>query len=202
MPSLSLPADRQNLRRVLRAKRRALSPFAQKKSAQLLAHRLARLACIKNAERIALYWPVDGEIDARVLQKILRARQHHFYLPVLQKFPADTLAFARWYRCKPLHKNRFSIPEPVGRPLFFAQEMDVILLPLTGFDAQGNRLGMGGGFYDRTLATRNNLKQNRHGKKPLLIGIAHACQQVPALVSESWDVPLDMIVTDQKIFRI
>lgn len=76
--------------------------------------------------------------------------------------------------------------------------MDIILLPLTGFDARGNRLGMGGGFYDRTLAFRQRAGQRR----PLLVGIAHACQEVPLIPSASWDIPLDRIVTDRQASRI
>lgn len=197
LPPLLSPSDRQSLRRTLRARRRALSVFARKKAARELAHRLATLPALKTARRIALYWPVDGEIDSRILLRHARMRQRKFYLPVLRKFPANTLVFARWHAGRALHRNRLGIPEPVGRTACSARHMDVILLPLTGFDASGNRLGMGGGFYDRTLAFR----KHGHARKPALIGVAHACQQVDMLESAAWDIPLNQVATDKHVFR-
>lgn len=196
-PILSSSADRQSLRRTLRTRRLALSVFSQKKAAQALAHKLAALPALKKAQRVALYWPVDGEIDTRGLRRHAQMAGREFYLPVLKKFPANTLAFARWHCGKALHRNRFNIPEPIGRTLFSAQQMDIILLPLTGFDARGNRLGMGGGFYDRTLA----FKKRKSAHRPLLCGVAHACQQLDALQPAPWDIPLNLVATDKKIFR-
>lgn len=185
--------ERAQLRRELRARRRALSPAQQAAAARALAHRLATLPLLRHARDIALYWPVDGEIDPRLLAR--RCRGHRFYLPVLQAFPAGTLRFAPWRAGDRLARNRFGIPEPRGSATRPARALDALLLPLTGFDARGNRLGMGGGFYDRTLAF------HRHGqRRPLLVGVAHACQQVPALPVQAWDVPLAVVVTDLRTF--
>lgn len=197
LPPIPSSSDRQSLRRILRTRRRALSVFAQKKAARELARRLAALPVLRKAQRIALYLPVDGEIDTRILRHQTRLSGRKFYLPVLRKFPESTLAFARWHSGKALQRNRFNIPEPVGRTIFLARKMDVILLPLTGFDAKGNRLGMGGGFYDKTLAFKNRTAAS----KPCLIGVAHHCQQVSALMAAPWDVPLDFVVTDENTFR-
>lgn len=193
---MSLPAfssDRSRLRKQLRAMRRALSPAAQRRAARELARRLGQLPAVKCARRIALYWPMDGEIDPRPLRRQHGLRNAHFYLPVLHACPASTLRFVRWTPGERMARNRFGIPEPRRRRPLAARHMDVILMPLTGFDARGNRLGMGGGFYDRTLAF------TRHGgHHPLLVGVAHDCQQVPALPAERWDVPLHRIVTDRR----
>lgn len=188
--------DRSRLRRQLRAARRALSPRQQSAAARQLASRLAALPALKSARRIALYWPMDGEIDPRLLRRHPRLRRHAFYLPRLCPWPALTLRFARWTPGMRLHRNRFGIPEPAGRASLPARAMDVVLMPLTGFDARGNRLGMGGGFYDRTLAFA------RHGgPRPLRVGVAHACQQLPALPAAPWDVPVHRVVTDRATLR-
>lgn len=187
------PVDRKQLRRELRARRRALSPAQQKSAARALARNLARLPSLGRPRRVALYWPMDGEIDPRYLHQ--RSNRHEFFLPVLRAFPAFTLGFARWQAGMPLHRNRFGIPEPAGRPLLPAHRLDVILLPLTGFDASGNRLGMGGGFYDRTLA----FLRRAGGRRPLLVGIAHACQQLDRLPAAAWDVPVQFVVTDRAV---
>lgn len=200
MPPLSPDASastRKSLRRELRARRRALSASQQKIAARELARRLASLPFLQKAKRIALYWPMDGEIDPRALRQLKHFSRHEFHLPVLQNFPGNTLRFARWQPSGKMQPNRFGIPEPRhSRPLP-ARRMDAILMPLTGFDAQGNRLGMGGGFYDRTLAFR----QRRGQCRPTLIGIAHACQQVGELAAAAWDIPLDWVVTDRHRFR-
>ncbi|MFZ5561474.1 MAG: 5-formyltetrahydrofolate cyclo-ligase [Pseudomonadota bacterium] len=196
MSSLLPESDRATLRRQLRAARRALSASQQKLATRRLALNLARLPEIRRARRIALYWPMDGEIDPRPLLERLGSARHRFYLPLLTAFPTLTLRFAHWRPGMVLHRNRFGIPEPAGRRWLMAARMDVVLLPLTGFDARGNRLGMGGGFYDRTLAF---MRQGR--KAPLLVGVAHACQQVARLPAAAWDVPLARIVTDRRRFR-
>lgn len=191
----SLPASRSDIRRELRGRRRALSVQQQRVAARQLAQRLRQLPTLALARHVALYWPNDGEIDPRLLARIKPAKQQ-LYLPVLQTFPAHTLRFVRWSPRMRLRRNRFGIPEPRGarRP---AQSLDVILMPLVGFDAAGNRLGMGGGFYDRTLARRQGVAPH----KPLLIGIAHACQQVTQLDVAAWDIPLHLVVTDQGIIH-
>lgn len=193
--SFSIP-QRQQLRRDLRAARRNLSVFQQKAAARRLVQRLAQLPALKRAKHVALYWPMDGEIDPRQLARASSLMTRRFYLPVLRPFPAFTLRFVQWQPGMPLHRNRFGIPEPAGRRMVSATHLDAILLPLTGFDDRGHRLGMGGGFYDRTLAFRR-----KGGRKPLLIGVAHACQQVPRLPVAEWDVPLATVVTDRRIFR-
>ncbi|MFP5430211.1 MAG: 5-formyltetrahydrofolate cyclo-ligase [Gammaproteobacteria bacterium] len=189
--SSPLPVPRSTLRRELRERRRALSGCAQHKAAHALALRLRRLPPLCRARHVALYWPNDGEIDPRLLQRY-KPRHQHLYLPVLQAFPAQTLCFVRWSGTTRLARNRFGIPEPRRGARRPARAMDVILLPLVGFDSRGNRLGMGGGFYDRTLA----FTRRHAAKKPWLAGLAHACQQVPALDAAPWDVPLQLIATD------
>ncbi len=103
-----------------------------------------------------------------------------------------------------LRLNRFGILEPqlginTVAPVW---TLDIILLPLVGFDRGGNRMGMGGGFYDRTLAQFNVNQGNKGLKRPLLIGLAHHCQEVEQLQVQSWDIPLDIIATDKELIRI
>jgi 5-formyltetrahydrofolate cyclo-ligase len=99
-----------------------------------------------------------------------------------------------------MRANRFNIPEPTlrNRRLRLAWTLDLLLVPLVGFDAGGNRLGMGGGFYDRTLSY---LSHRTYWRRPRLIGIAHECQRVAELRLRPWDVPLDMVVTERQVYR-
>ncbi len=124
------------------------------------------------------------------------SRGQAIYLPVLSPLK-NSLYFAPFTPDSQLSRNRFGICEPDCSPAQWlrAQQLDVILLPLVAFDDAGNRLGMGGGFYDRTLAF---LQHRQHRRKPALIGLAHEIQHSERLATESWDIPLDAIATEQR----
>ena len=76
--------------------------------------------------------------------------------------------------------------------------MDLLFLPLVAFDTHGNRMGMGGGFYDRSLAF---LQQKNGLKKPVLAGLAHEIQKVEQLLTQNWDIPLDFVITEKQLYR-
>ncbi|MFJ5538812.1 5-formyltetrahydrofolate cyclo-ligase [Vreelandella titanicae] len=202
MESLYLDDDKRALRRSLRHQRRALSEHEQRLAAQRLCQRLKTLPEIRRARRLSLYLPVNGEIDPTPLIPWLRQRNVNIYLPVLRPFSANRLWFVAYRPDTPMIKNRFGIWEPDVR--FSAQRrnrlpiwaLDTLIVPLVGFDANANRMGMGGGFYDRSLAF-----MHRPGPSPTLIGVAHACQQVASLPVEPWDVPLQVVVSDQGYVR-
>ena len=202
MESLYLDDDKRALRRSLRHQRRALSEHEQRLAAQRLCQRLKTLPEIRRARRLSLYLPVNGEIDPTPLLPWLRQRNVDIYLPVLRPFSANHLWFVAYRSDTPMVKNRFGIWEPDVR--FSAQRrnrlpawaLETLIVPLVGFDANANRMGMGGGFYDRSLAF-----MHRPGPSPTLIGVAHACQQVASLPVEPWDVPLQVVVSDQGCVR-
>lgn len=202
MESLHQDVDKRALRRFLRHQRRALSQHEQRLAAQRLSKQLKALPEVRRARRISLYLPVNGEIDPTPLLPWLRQRNVDIYLPVLRPFSTNRLWFVAYRPDTPMVKNRFGICEPDAR--FSAQRcnrlptwaLDTLIVPLVGFDADANRMGMGGGFYDRSLAF-----MRRPGPSPTLIGVAHACQQVASLPVEPWDVPLQVVVSDQGCFR-
>ncbi|UCJ18160.1 5-formyltetrahydrofolate cyclo-ligase [Pseudomonas sp. MM211] len=186
---------RTQLRRKLRQQRRALSPAAQRNAALALYRQLAQHPLFRRARHIALYLANDGEIDPHLLIAAAHARGKQVYLPVLKSWPRTSMVFQRIDAHEKLAGNRFGILEPQrnNQRQRKTWALDLILLPLVGFDQHGGRLGMGGGFYDRSLAYRTRRK-NWH--KPTLLGLAHACQQVDSLSMASWDIPLNATVTD------
>jgi len=184
----------------MRARRRGLGQPEREHAAQNLAQHLYTSRLFLRGARIAFYLPMDGEIDPTLLIEQARAMNKRCFLPVLNPLTPGRLWFAPYGEDEPLHYNRFNIPEPVlkGKHMVPAWALDLILLPLVAFDAQGNRLGMGGGFYDRTLAF---LSRRRHWRKPRLLGLAYEFQKVPALHREPWDIPLHGIVTERGFYR-
>lgn len=191
------PLSRPHLRRMLRKARRALTPSEQRQAALGLYRQLAQHPLFRRAKHIALYLPTDGEIDPRLLLRAAQRRGKATYLPVLSAWPRTKMVFQRVRTGEKLQPNRFKILEP--RVNISRQRkvwaLDLVLLPLVGFDDAGGRLGMGGGFYDRSLAY---LARRQSWRKPTLLGLAHECQKVDRLVQATWDVPMAGTVTDKK----
>ncbi len=161
-----------------------------------MAQYTAQRHFFRRARTLAFYIANDGELDPHLLYHRALALGKDCFLPVLDK-RSPKMDFALYRRGDKLIRNKFGIPEPAPRaPRIAADELDLVCLPLVGFDEQGNRLGMGGGFYDRTFAYR----RTSVGTGPLLVGLAHQCQQVSALPMQPWDVPLDMIATDAGLY--
>ncbi|MGZ0783215.1 5-formyltetrahydrofolate cyclo-ligase [Pseudomonas saponiphila] len=190
------PLSRPQLRRMLRKARRALTPAQQRQAAHDLYRQLAQNPVFRRARHLSLYLPTDGEIDPRLLLRAAQRRGKATYLPVLSAWPRTKMVFQRIRPGEKLRLNRFRILEPrinaARQRKVWA--LDLVLLPLVGFDEEGGRLGMGGGFYDRSLAY---LARRQSWRKPTLLGLAHECQKVARLDQASWDVPLQGSVTDQ-----
>lgn len=190
-----MDTQRAELRRQLRQRRRELPAAARIAAADALAERLQALPMAPATGHVAGYWASDGEIALHRWQLNL-APALTYCLPVLAE--DGTLRFAPWCPGQPLAANRFGIPEPAvpAEALLRPEDMALVVLPLVGFDAAGGRLGMGGGWYDRSFAFRRD-----RPAPPLLVGAAFALQQVePTLPCEPWDVPLDAICTDLATF--
>ena len=194
---MTLSADdqqrRQQLRRDMRRRRRALDPAQQRAASLRFARHIAASLVFRRARHIGLYLAADGELDPLPALLQHRLAGHTLYLPVLPRHADAVLHFARWQPGDALTLNRYGIGEPAltQRKLVPLWRLDLLLLPLVAFDEEGNRLGMGGGFYDRALATLG-----RQPRRPHLTGVAHAFQKVNALPAAPWDAPLDEVITD------
>lgn len=189
-------SERQLLRQHIRHLRRHLTPEQQSEAAEQLAEHAINLAPVSAAQSIALFLSTDGEINTRPLIARLWQQKKAVYLPVLHPFAPGNLLFLRYTPETQLVMNKLRIPEP---PLDITQmttldRLDVMLVPLVAFDESGQRLGMGSGFYDRTLQN-----WQRHGCLP--IGIAHDCQRVEALPAAAWDIPLPAVLTPAKLWQ-
>ena len=147
------------------------------------------------------YLPVRGEADPRGIRRRALPRQQ-FYLPVLSPFRHDKrLWFIRWNAQTRFRLNRFRIPEPLPRyrQQRAARWLDLVITPLVAFDRSGTRMGMGGGFYDRTFAFKR--RATLHTSRPPLIGIAYDFQAIDKLVRQPWDIPLNGLVSETQFFH-
>jgi len=185
----------------MRKRRNLLSNSERQRSAQKLSRHIINSQVFRKSRNIAFYLSNDGEIDLLPLIKLAWKQKKRCYLPVLGFTHSRSLWFIPYTPGTPLYRNRFGIYEPVhprSTRQFRVQSLDLIFMPLLAFDKRGNRLGMGGGFYDRSLAY---LHQRRHWKKPHLIGTAFNFQKVDALNTQIWDVPLSTVVTDEELLN-
>jgi 5-formyltetrahydrofolate cyclo-ligase len=183
----------------LREARRSLSAAQRIAAADGLAQRLLALPMLAHTDPpaagyVAGYWAMDGEIGLHAFQ--LRLPKGWIYcLPMLH--PDGTLRFAPWRPGDPLVTNRYGIPEPDISPdaALRADAMTLVLLPLVGFDAHCHRLGMGGGWYDRSFAFRN-----AQPAPPWLVGVGFAAQQTDAIAHEQWDIQMDAICCENATY--
>lgn len=195
---MTIIQSRQALRQAIKAKRAALSQSEQHQASQQLLQQMQTLDEIKSAKSVALYHSLNGEIDTAPCIEWLWQQGIHVYLPVIHPFSAGHLLFLRYTADTQMCSNQYSIQEPKLdiRHVLPTYKLDIIFTPLVAFDENGERLGMGGGYYDRTLA---NWFSSQTGAKP--IGLAHDCQRVDAIPCEAWDVPLPKIITPSKIWN-
>ena len=177
----------QALRKTIRHRRQSLS-----KEQQLAASTALSIQLLKNVpdniKRVAIYLASDGEIDPQLFIEGCWQRDIDVYLPVLHPFSRGNLLFLRYDKQTKMSVNKYGISEPALNVSLVlpARKLDIIYTPLVAFDAQGNRMGMGGGYYDRTLAANPHV---------VTVGIAHDCQQVDELTVQPWDIALQRIIT-------
>jgi 5-formyltetrahydrofolate cyclo-ligase len=186
----------QQIRQHYRRLRANLSSQDQQLNAFNLARNVnLRLGKYKSL-KVAAYLATQGEIS--LSPWIALQSQHQVFLPKLYEPIHPNLRFAEMNHHTRWTKNRFKITEPHAHwgETLNARQLDVILMPLVAFDRHGTRLGMGGGYYDRSLAFKRSRK---HLSKPILIGIAHSIQEHPQLLRNQWDVGMDCIITEKEI---
>lgn len=190
---------RQSLRKAFRDKRLSLSSEQQTTAAQELVKQYQQHALFQGAENIALYLSFNGEINTQPLIDYLWSLKRDVFVPILHPFCQGHLLFQELTHDTKMRENHFGILEPTlaVQRVCPVEKLDVMFTPLVAFDLTGNRLGMGGGFYDRTLAGLKSLEEKR---QPVVVGLAHELQKSAALPTESWDIGLPYILTSKKLY--
>jgi len=193
---LSLPY-KSEIREFIRPLRQLISPVYRQKAGLAAASLFVQSPLFKDHHQVGCYLPLPHEMDSMPLIAALQKAHKTCYLPLVSLNLADKqLAFALYEENTPLHPNRYHILEPHhSTKIIQATALDMVITPLLAFDETGTRLGTGGGFYDYTFSFL--LRTQPH--KPLLIGLAYEIQRVDRLTREAFDVPLDGVVTEERI---
>ena len=193
--------SRNQIRKQIRLRRQQLSQVEQQHASQAIADNLANSQLFRNSRRVAGFLSNDGEPDLTPLMQLAWQQKKQWHLPVIGLPNVNHLWFAPYKKNDPLVTNRFGIGEP-DTPLHETTRsygLDLVLMPLVAFDSDGNRLGMGKGYYDRTLKF---LRLRKHWRKPRLVGIAYELQKLEQLPFQAWDIPLDAVVTEKSVYNI
>mgnify|MGYP003633141563 FL=1 len=203
---------RNQIRQLIRTKRQNLSHIDQKQLSGDLLTQLTQRTDVLAAKNIAVYLANDGELDPMLFIQWCWQQNKNIYLPVIHPFSPGNLLFLHYHQNSEMQTNVYSILEPKldVRLIKSINDIDIIFTPLVAFDPTGNRLGMGGGFYDRTLSAwfkhysfvnKEKNASERRLTKPYPIGLAHDIQLIDAIPSQLWDIPLPEIVTPTKQYK-
>jgi 5-formyltetrahydrofolate cyclo-ligase len=172
----------------------------QRLAAARACRRLITHPAFIRSQRIAAYLACQGEIDPSPLIHACWQYGKSVFLPILDPLGHNRLIFSRYRPDQPLALNRFGIPEPLCGPRDRADTwtLDLVITPLLGFDSNGHRIGMGGGYYDRTFEFLNRRLGTR---KPIMVGMAHDCQEIAPFNPQNWDVGMDYILTGTRLLK-
>ncbi|MBV1775511.1 5-formyltetrahydrofolate cyclo-ligase [Burkholderiaceae bacterium DAT-1] len=200
-PRLSdtLKSSKAELRKALRRRRAAIPVAERQRAATEVARRLRTLRLLKRGRRVAAYLALGSELSLDVSIVTMLRFGVDVCVPVVPRrgrkmhFASLLDPHGRWQR------NCYGISEYVGKKRVRGRDLDAVLVPLTGFDAQGGRMGQGGGYYDCTFSFS---RQRQHWRKPRLIGIAYDCQRVDSLPLEAHDARLDAVLTESRVYEI
>jgi 5-formyltetrahydrofolate cyclo-ligase len=193
---VTLDSDRSELRQRLRAVRTCLTPQQRIAAAAGVVASLEQLPEFMVDSRIAGYWAVAGELSLHAALGGLLARDQRYHLPALAQ--QNMLRFVEWRPGVAVQPNRYGIPEPEhdAATALAPIDLDVVLMPLLGFDRRGHRIGSGAGYYDRSFAF---LRATARPAKPILVGIGYSLQELPSIASATWDVALDYVATEREL---
>jgi len=190
---------RSTLRKHYRQLRRSLNTHQQQYAALSLARQLIRSPYFLRAKNITVYWPDDGEISLLPFIERAWAMNKNVYLPVVTQ--RNTMQFARFTPHCAIADGKWEIPLPIPTRPVKPLILDTLIIPLVAFDACGNRLGRGGGFYDRFIHQLPRFRAvethpSGQTKNPAIIGVAHHCQRADSIPVAPWDMPVDAVCTD------
>ena len=174
--------------------RQQLSDTQIKHYSQHIVTQLIALPAISQASVIASYLACHNEVDLSLLAQWCWEQEKTLLLPQCDVPQPGYLSWLRYTSNTPLSKNHYGILEPAPHhsELFSIAQIDVVLTPLVAFDTCRHRIGMGKGYYDRTFSNSAD--------RPIMIGCAFSCQQVDSIHTNSWDVPLTAVITEQKVY--
>lgn len=184
------------LRKQLRLKRKLITPIQHKQIEQQVLNQLRYCPQFKSSKKIGLYLHAFGEIHTRKIIELCFKQKKQVYLPMICSMNQNLVwvkISANQYLNKRFSHHPLGMKEPMATRGQHVSKLDLLVMPLLACDHFGTRIGMGGGFYDRTLATAPH--------QPFRLGLAHSFQYInEPLFRQKWDQPLNALLTPEKIY--
>jgi 5-formyltetrahydrofolate cyclo-ligase len=189
-------STKDQLRKILRTQRAAIDAKTRQAAALAGMKILAETTVFKNAQHIACYLAQGSEFDLQPIIELIWEAQKKCYLPVLGPEQEKSLHFVAYHVDDCLQTNCYAIQEPLFLPAkeIHAGQLELVLVPLIGFDLAGHRLGSGSGYYDRAFTF---LLQEPRPARPYFVGVGYQAQALASIPYDAWDVPLDGLLTEQ-----
>ena len=185
--------SKADLRSAGKSARRILNYEEREFASELICAAAIRAPFFQRAKFIACYLPADDEVNCWRLIKRAWLMKKRIFVPTVQK--NSKLRFVEFRDNSETHTNKYGLDEPVSEVDIDPRKLDVVFTPLVAFDSNGNRIGMGGGYYDRAFSF---LKNRQHLQKPKLVGLAFDCQWVENIGASTWDIPLFCVFTESE----
>lgn len=181
----------EDVRRLALGRRRALDDSYRQAASREIARKIIRSRDFARSRRIAVYLSLEDEVNVDAVIRAAWRSDKTVCAPRVG--PDGSMSFRQFDEQTPIVRNAFGIPEPAGTPAIPVRKLDLVIVPLVAFDAALHRIGMGGGYYDRSFAFVNH----RHRTlPPRLLGVAFSCQRVTAIDAAPWDIALSRVVCD------
>jgi 5-formyltetrahydrofolate cyclo-ligase len=193
MDDSNSPDDRSqsDIRTTCKFARAQLTPVERLRLSETIANKIIASDFFLDAQNVAIFIPMKTEVDIWPVIKCAWRLKKRVFAPIAQE--SMTLSFHEFVDENDLSTNKMGIGEPIGGELVPPDELDLVLMPLVAFDIHQNRIGMGGGFYDRTFSF---LQQLSRPSRPKLIGVAFECQRVERITPNPWDIRLLSVFTE------
>ena len=186
------------MRKKLRAERRQLNKESMEQAAKHVAAQIIHLPQFIESKTIACYLPQEKELNPLPIMHCAIDLEKKLFLPVVPPTDEKILLFYSYHPNDQLVTNRYDILEPdTNLQTIDRTTLDIIFLPLVGFDQYCNRLGRGAGYYDHTL----EFIQTATEKRPTLIGLGYEFQKITEIEPSKWDVPMDTIITEEMVYQ-
>jgi 5-formyltetrahydrofolate cyclo-ligase len=186
---------KDKIRNISKSNREALKKDFIKQASSDISQKIITSKYFKDANNIGCYLSTEYEVSTDTIISSAYKTNKNLYVPKIKQ--GNAMDFVKMTLNSNMVKNRYGIHEPLYEDIIDANKLDIVLVPIVAFDEKKNRIGMGGGFYDRKFKYIKNTKK----KYPLLIGVAFECQKVKKIKPENWDVKLSAIVTELNEFN-
>lgn len=186
---------KDKIRNISISNREALKKDFIKQASSDISQKIITSKYFKDANNIGCYLSTEYEVSTDIIISSAHKTNKNLYVPKIKQ--GHAMDFVKMTLNSNMVKNRYGIHEPLSKDIIDTNKLDIVLVPIVAFDEKKNRIGMGGGFYDRKFKYIKNTKK----KYPLLIGVAFECQKVKKIKPESWDVKLSAIVTELNEFN-